>query len=216
MLSAAILAITLFHLSFKPTGTLLGFAEVGNVTPLKVWLTLSAVLAYMFLRYWFHDDTDRDLSALNEHFQSLRYAAIRQWLSRDARAYLLMRRDRPRLVDGFAMRESERFAEACKQFGRPIFVDIESSISQDADQPWMGTVKFIGDVNWQGGFQQSTGGHMPFKYRFSRRAVLYIAVATALRTATYSKSAVDLLVPLGLSFVAACMCISQLVRAILA
>jgi hypothetical protein len=75
VLSAVIVAITVFHLSFKPTGTLLGFAEVGNVTPLKVWLTLSAVLVYVFLRYWFHDDTDADRQALAGHYKGLQLVA---------------------------------------------------------------------------------------------------------------------------------------------
>lgn len=53
VLSATIVAIVLFHLCFKPTGTQLGLAEVSNGTPLKIWLTLSVVPAYIFLRYWF-------------------------------------------------------------------------------------------------------------------------------------------------------------------
>ncbi|WP_282445263.1 hypothetical protein [Ralstonia pseudosolanacearum] len=39
---------------------------------------------------------------------------------------------------------------------------------------------------------------------------------SALRTATYSKSAVDLLVPIGLSIVAGAMCVVQIIQAVAA
>jgi len=73
-LAAAILAIAFFHLSFKPTGNLLGFAEVGNISPFKVWLALGVTLLYMFMRYRFYADTLRDLSAMQRAIE----ARIRQ------------------------------------------------------------------------------------------------------------------------------------------
>ncbi|SOE48684.1 hypothetical protein SAMN05446635_0235 [Burkholderia sp. OK233] len=92
VLSAAIVAVNVFHLSFKPSGMLLGFAEVGHVTPLKAWLALSAVLVYLFLRYWFYEDTDQELTLLAQEFQNRRYAAIKRHLERAlerARPFLL-------------------------------------------------------------------------------------------------------------------------------
>ncbi|MBU9219257.1 hypothetical protein KTD55_35025 [Burkholderia gladioli] len=118
-LSAAIVAITVFNLSFKPTGTLLGFAEVGNVTPLKVWLILSALLVYVFLRYWFHDDTNEDRQALAAHYQRLRYAAIQRYLTQDAKAYFLMRRSLPHWTEGLESNEGNMFASIYAEIGRP-------------------------------------------------------------------------------------------------
>jgi hypothetical protein len=60
VLSAAILVIAFFRLSFKATGTLLGFAEVSNVSPFKVWLALTATLLYMFLRWRYAVDTEKE------------------------------------------------------------------------------------------------------------------------------------------------------------
>ncbi|MFP3733059.1 hypothetical protein SB690_20075, partial [Bacillus sp. SIMBA_006] len=74
-LCAAILAIALFHLTFKPTGNLLGFAEVGNVSPLKVWLALSAVLAYVFLRWRYASDTVMELAVITGEWEALKSRA---------------------------------------------------------------------------------------------------------------------------------------------
>lgn len=69
-LAAAILVIAFFHLSFRPTGNLLGFAEVGNVSPFKVWLALGVTLLYMFMRYRFYADTLRDLSEMRRAIEA--------------------------------------------------------------------------------------------------------------------------------------------------
>jgi hypothetical protein len=213
VLSAAIVAITVFHLSFKPTGTLLGFAEVGNVTPLKVWLTLSVALAYMFLRYWFHDETDEDLRALVDHYKGARYAAIQRCLTADVRAYLLQRRRQPLWTEGFAAQEDDMFAQAYADFGGPAAVDLRPTVQHPEHSPWSGEVGFTIAVDWPGGQHRGMSGGRQHPYRLPRYIAMRIAVGTALRTATYSKGSVDVLVPIGLAAIAAAMCVFQLVMA---
>ncbi|QCP50236.1 hypothetical protein FAZ95_14230 [Trinickia violacea] len=213
VLSAAIVAITMFHLSFKPTGTLLGFAEVGNVTPLKVWLALSAVLAYVFLRYWFHDDTDRDQRALVEHYRGLRYAAIQRRLTDDVRSYFLMRRGQPKWTEGFEALQDDMFASAYAELGQPASVDLLPSVQHPDHSPWLGDVGFTVDVQWPEGQRRSVSGGQRYPYQLPRLVAAAIAIECMLRTGTYSKSAVDLLVPIGLSMVAGAMCVAQLIRA---
>ncbi|RQM45240.1 hypothetical protein EHZ19_25060 [Paraburkholderia bannensis] len=75
-LSAAILTIAFFHLSFKPTGNLLGLAEVGNVSPFKVWLDLATVLLYVGLRYHHADDTHAERQFAREAFLEFRRVAV--------------------------------------------------------------------------------------------------------------------------------------------
>jgi hypothetical protein len=216
VLSAVIVAITVFHLSFKPTGTLLGFAEVGNVTPLKVWLTLSAVLVYVFLRYWFHDDTDADRQALAGHYKGLRYAAIQRYLTQDARAYLMMRRRRPWWIKGFDVREDDMFANTYAEFGRPLSVDLQPSVQHPDHSPWSGEVGFTIGVQWSGGQKRGLSGSGRHPYRLPRGVAICIAAAIALRTAIYSKSSVDLIVPIVLGATAGAMCSAQLFRAMAA
>ncbi|WLE64200.1 hypothetical protein GIY62_34820 (plasmid) [Burkholderia plantarii] len=215
-LSAAIVAITVFHLSFKPTGTLLGFAEVGNVTPLKVWTALSAVLLYVFLRYWFHDDTGADRQALAAHYRHLRYVAIQRHLTRDAKLYFLMRRGQPRWIEGLDALKDSIFADIYKATGRPSTVDLSANVEPSVNSLWSGEVSFSVDVQWHGGQKRGVHGNKRHPYRLSRGMAIYISTAIALRTAVYSKSAVDLLVPMVLAAVAAATCSANVVRAIIA
>ncbi|USS44472.1 hypothetical protein [Burkholderia glumae] len=215
-LSAAIVAITMFHLSFKPTGTLLGFAEVGNVTPLKVWTALSAVLVYVFLRYWFHDDTGADRQGLAAHYTQLRYAAIQRYLTRDAKLYFLMRRRQPRWIEGLDAPKDSIFVGIYKAAGRPSTVDLSANVEPFVNSPWSGEVSFSVDVRWRGGQKRGVHNNERHPYRLPRGMAIYISTTIALRTAVYSKSAVDLLVPMVLAAVAAAMCSANVVRAMLA
>lgn len=216
VLSAAIIATTVFHLSFKPTGTLLGFAEVGNITPMKVWIALTVLLAYVFLRYWFHEETDQELIALDGHYKKLRYAAIQRCLVNDVRAYFLQRRRQPRWTKGFNVLEDDRFAADYAEFGRPAFVDLEPYVDLPSHSPWSGDVGFMIGVRWDGGQKRGLSGGTRYSYQLSRSVAARIVAGSALRTATYSKSAVDLLVPIGLSIVAGAMCLVQIMRAVAA
>ncbi|OIT13540.1 hypothetical protein BL241_03125 [Ralstonia solanacearum] len=216
VLSAAIVAITVFHLSFKPTGTLLGFAEVGNITPLKVWIALTAVLAYVFLRYWFHDETDQELIALAGHYKNLRNGAIQRCLMNDVRTYFLQRRRQPRWTVGFEALEDDMFAPAYAEFGRPAFVDLKPSVQHSSHSPWSGDVGFTIGVQWHGGQERGLSGGTRYSYRLPCLVAARIMAGSALRTATYSKSAVDLLVPIGLSIVAGAMCVVQIIQAVAA
>jgi hypothetical protein len=208
VLSAAIVAITLFHLSFKPTGTLLGFAEVGKITPLKVWLALTVVLVYVFLRYWFHDDTDSERARLVQEFDNRRFALIMGHLKRAAEQYL-MRRRTPRCLidfDDFAEEKIARFADR----GRLTRAIANPGLDRDAHSPWRGNVRFSLYLQWADGnhFQNTFG--RSYTFQLPKPLVAWIVLRGVLRTATYSKSSVDVLVPIGLAALAAGMCVFQL------
>ncbi len=212
VLAAAIVAITVFHLSFKPTGTLLGFAQVGNVTPLKVWLALTAVLIYVFLRYWFDEQTDKERALLAQEFDNRRYAEMTRHLARDAERYL-RRRLRPRYLinfDDFADDRQAGFADRA----RPIRSIATATLDRDAHSPWGGSVRYSLFLQWADGNHYQTPSSWRFyKFHFPRHLIPRIVLRCALGTATYSKSAVDTLVPIGLATVAFAMCIFQLIVA---
>ena len=211
VLSAAIVAITLVHLSFKPTGTLLGFAEVGKITPLKVWLALTVVLVYVFLRYWFRDDTDGERAQLVQEFDNRRFALITGHLKRAAEQYLRRRRAPRYLVDfdDFAEEQLARFADR----GRLARAIANPSLDRDAHSPWRGTVRFSLYLLWADGnhFQSPSG--RSYTFQLPKPLVAWIVLLGVLRTATYSKSAVDTLVPIGLAALAFGLCVFQLVMA---
>lgn len=210
VLSAAIVAITVFHLSFRSTGTLLGFAEVGNVSPLKVWLALAAVLAYMFLRYWFHDETNSERALLAQEFDSRRYALITRQLQRTIERYLLHKRAPRYLIDfdDFAEEQLARLAD------RGCIKRATAAVSLDRDEhsPWQGGVRCALELEWASNHYRSGIGRR-YQFQLPRRVAAWIIFRCALGTATYSKSAVDVLVPIGLAALAAGMCLFQLVTA---
>jgi hypothetical protein len=89
VLSAAILAIALFNLSFRTNGTLLGFAQVGNVSPFKVWLALTATLLYVLMRYHHSDETKAERAYVAESFCELRRVALIGRIEAAVRRYFL-------------------------------------------------------------------------------------------------------------------------------
>ncbi|KAE8755175.1 hypothetical protein FSO04_35805 [Paraburkholderia madseniana] len=80
---------TFSHLSFRPTGTLLGFAEVGNVSPFKVWCALGAVLVYAFTRYRFDPATTEAWSAVGDELYGFVAEEIRDVAQREVTRYLM-------------------------------------------------------------------------------------------------------------------------------
>lgn len=212
VLAAAIVAITLFHLSFKPTGTLLGFAEVGNVTPLKVWLALTAVLIYVFLRYWFDEKTDKERALLAEEFDNRRYAAISDHLRRAIERYLEHDRQ-PSCIADFATLAEQQLSSYPDLRARHARVTVSVDLRRDGFSPWRGYVRVGFDLHWASGGVQPRKFGSPYRFRIAPLRVASIVLRCALGTATYSKSAVDTLVPIGLATVAFAMCIFQLVMA---
>jgi hypothetical protein len=212
VLSATIVAITVFHLSFRPTGTLLGFVEVGRVTPLKVWLVFSAVLVYMFLRYWFYEGTDQERALLAQEFQGRRYAAIKRHLERSLERHLVHRRAPACLInfDDFA---DVQLAVCFADRGPAIRADAVASVEADQHSPWQGRVGYALELQWPSGNHYSTSGGQRFDFRLTRCFAAWTVLRCALGTTTYSKSAVDVLVPIALACAAATMCLYQLVIA---
>jgi hypothetical protein len=214
VLSAAIVAITIFHLSFTPKATLLGFAEVGTITPLKVWLALSAVLGYVFLRYWFHDDTTRERAALADHYRGLRYAALQRCLGAEIERYF-MRQCSPRwLADFDDFSDAKILPGRLAELGRPTSIDAVATITHAEHSPWQGDVGYSFVVAWAGRNECGHSDGKRYAYSLSNQVAFLIRARCALRTGTWSKSAVDLLVPIVLAGAAGIMCAYQLARAV--
>lgn len=209
VLSAAIVAITVFNLSFKPTGTLLGFAQVGNVTPLKVWLALTAVLVYVFLRYWFDEATDAERGRLAQEFENRRYELVRRRLQRTVERYLVHQRAPRYLIDFDDLAES-KLAQLAER-GRPAQAIATAGVDRHGLSLWHGEVRYALNLKWASGNHYQSSYGRSYTFQLPRRLVAWIVVSCALSTATYSKSAVDTLVPMGLAALAAGMCVYQLI-----
>lgn len=228
VLSAAILAIAFFHLSFKPTGTLLGFAEVGNVSAFKVWLALSAVLAYAFLRYRFDAATGESLSAMRDEFDRFVKLAVTHRAERAVSRYLIQGtqhwlpywiRDIDRFVDQVA-----KDAAFLGTDTRPVSAEIRATrreLSRDsdlfcdeADSPWRGEFTFTYAAQWEfdGGTSfGSCGGYSKSAYIYEMYGLgRPMLLATALLRAPHSKGAIDVVLPFVLSGLAMLVCLYKI------
>ncbi|HDR8971471.1 hypothetical protein [Burkholderia vietnamiensis] len=208
VLSAAILAIAFFHLSFKPTGTLLGFAEVGNVSPFKIWVALTATLIYMFLRYRYATETVDEISAVSELFVVIRAQVVEEYIGAAVTGHL--KRLRPITI----FKDLEDFMddtleERMKQFGRASKVDVQVALEKP-DSWWSGRASVDLYAEWisRASYGRS-GGRMP-EYRLNWRQRVRVIASSLIRAAGASRAGVDVAVPFGLSAVAMLVCLFKL------
>ncbi|MFK4448498.1 hypothetical protein ABH944_008534 [Caballeronia udeis] len=209
-LSAAILAIAFFNLSFRPTGTLLGFAEVSNVSPLKVWVALLVVLLYVFLRYHFSEQTSTERATMVTDFQKTRLQAVRQHLERAVRAYFLKGRS-VGWIDDFESRFVDRdIQERMLRDGPALEVDDLVVGVDSGEEPWYASIAGVSfHARWtSGGYGRSGGNRHAFT--LPRRLRAQILAGCALRATSFSRGAVDVAVPTGLAALALLTCIVKL------
>lgn len=207
-LSAAILAIALFNLSFKPTGTLLGFLEVGNISAIKVWLGLLAILVYAFLRYRFDDRTQAEWQALEEDYVAWRTEAVRRHLERSVRSYFM--RDRPvPWITNFDDFVGPEVAARMRDDGPARRVDEIGASMPDLSDWWKGRAGFTFHATWATSTYGRSGGNTyEFDLPFALKAVT--TFACALRSVLYSKGAVDVYVPHIMASAAMLTCLFKL------
>ncbi|MEW9585106.1 hypothetical protein [Paraburkholderia sp. DGU8] len=196
VLAAAILAIALFHLSFSPTGTLLGFAQVGNVSPFKVWLALTLTLLYVVMRYHHSDETRKERAYVAEQFRELRRVAIIHRIESAVRRYFLqgvpvsLFDDSVEFLDGDIEKHMARDGRASEVDDLQI-----GTADPTAGQPWwQGRVGVQFHAIWPGGAYGRYGGNQP-AYTLPRADRIWVSAVGALRAATASRAGVDIGLP---------------------
>jgi hypothetical protein len=211
VLSAAILVIALFHLSFKTTGTLLGFAEIGNVSAFKVWLALTATLFYMYLRWRYAADTQAELLDVIGLFSALRTGAIKQQIASNLRTHLTNGRPVTVLLKPAEFLD-EALIERLGSHGRASQVGLSVSLRQmtDSDPWWTGRAGIGLFVEWPNGQRYGRNGGNMLEFSLNRRLRVLILIVSAWRAATASRIGVDIAVPFGLTAIAALTCLYQL------
>lgn len=208
VLSAAILAIAFFHLSFKPTGMLLGFAEVGNVSPFKIWVALTATLIYMFLRYRYATETVVEISAVSELFVTIRAQVVAEYIGVVVARYLKRLRPVTIFID-FAEFMDGTLEDRMNQFGRARRVDVEV-VLEEPERWWSGRASIEFYAEWTAGASYGrSGGRMP-EYQLSWRQRVSVIASSLFRAAGASRAGVDVAVPFGLSAVAMLVCLFKL------
>jgi hypothetical protein len=217
-LAAAILAITFFNLSFKPTGNLLGFAEVGNVSPFKVWVALALTLLYIFLRYHFDEKTTKERGAARRELERFVREATERSVASEVRRHIAGQRLWFRLlrVESLAQFGEEKFRRL--RNGVPIPVEVVATVITGDGRvpplPWgasvqVNVVHLYRDDNTKTrrrGEPERAAGSALNATLGQRTMVSLVACLRAL----YSRSCVDVAVPYALGAAAAMACLFKL------
>lgn len=205
VLSAAMLAIAYFNLSFKPTGTLLGFAEVGNVSSFKVWLALAVTLLYVVMRYHHAEETQSERDFVAKEFVERRRVALIERIEWTVRRYFL--KGVPvRLFDDFAEFVDPDIEGRMTQDGRANQVEKMQvgTVDPSAPQPWwQGRVGVTFHVIWpSGSYGRSAGGPQP-AFTLAHRDRFRVTTVALLRAMFQSRAGVDLGLPYAMAALAA-------------
>lgn len=211
VLCAAILAIALFHLSFRTTGTLLGFAEVGNVNAFKVWLALTATLVYMFLRWRYAVDTEKELLEVKQLFDGLRSRAIKERIASQVRAHLMAGRSITVLEQAEALLDDNGLTDRIRLHGRPSYVNPDIGLRKIEAEPWWaGETGIDLFIQWPNGEHYGRSGGSMLVFALDHRSRRVVLVASVWRAAVASRLGVDVAAPFFLSSAAALICVFKL------
>lgn len=211
-LSAAILAVFFLNLSFKPSASLLGIADVGNLAAWKVWLCMSVILVYMFLRYRFDDTTEAALNSMRTEYQKFEAMVLARLGQRVAERYLL-RGHLPSWTQGLDTLNDAEWQAYGTQYGRLRRVKVDLGVRTDSPDRFDSV--FICreiDAMWDqdGAWKRSISASFSFK---APTLVRVLVRCKAAWRAIYSKGAVDVAVPFALATLAAGVCLFQLIMA---
>lgn len=210
VLCAAILAIALFNLSFRPTGTLLGFAEIGNLNAFKVWLALAATLVYLYLRWRYAVDTEKELDEVKQLFGGLRVQAIKERIALQVRANLMHGRG-VTILDGDDELLDDELADRVQMYGRPSYVDAVIGLRKIEGEPWWtGQAGINLFLQWPNGQQYGRRGGNMLDFSLDRRSRAAALTISVWRAAVGSRLGVDIAVPFVLSGLALLVCMFKM------
>ncbi|VVE30966.1 hypothetical protein PMO31116_03607 [Pandoraea morbifera] len=205
-LSAAIVVMAFFGLSLSPQASI-GLFVKGEFPAWKVWACLLAALVYCFLRYRFESSTDQAIQHMQKEHGSIRDRLVETLLAKDIRAHILTGR-RPVYITDI---DEEPFVEENRRQGLGRLRDVGVRVSftkEERPTKWAGRVSVALTLEGEHGISNRQGGNLrEFRVSGIKRAQFQLR---ALGRVLYSKGAVDVWMPFGLSAIAACICVYRL------
>lgn len=199
MISTTILLTWSLNLTLKTSGTILGFVDISNITPIKIWLLLAVLLAYFFLRYIYSDQVKDDLKKFKSEYTVLKVKNASKKINRQVHRYFKTGTPpawMPHLipVDG----QNDLFPISRPMFKLIYFWDKNCSAGR------IGITYKITDK--RGETFTSADKEAKYDFEFSRIERFKIEVLTILRASTISKGAVDFLTPISLAILSILIC----------
>ena len=195
-------------------------SDLNNVDAAKLWMVAFAVLVYLFLRYRFDVATNLQLANLSDELGAIRKNYLSEYLSRKISKINRTGESLPMfassLMDG-VHREIEKFKleHSCEiQFRLHISNPWSQETAIDSDENkslWKGEVGIAEEYLKAGSKRNlviSSGQRHNFSIPLGGR--IWITTHSIIHVASYSKSAVDLILPVILSGLALMIVVGKL------
>jgi hypothetical protein len=204
LIGTIIIATILYDFTLKTSGSILGIIEIGNISPLKIWLSLLALLIYFHLRYIYSDQVSEDRKKMKTGTTSLRIRATYQLLHKQIDKYL-KKGNQPSCITttlpplGLYNRHLRP--------APPKFKIIIDTLENDCSR---GTVTVKHEQYAATTNAISIKEHNNLNFTIPNYLRIKILITTAARTLTISKSSVDFVAPLLISLVGFLACIYKI------
>lgn len=208
VLSFTIVIGAFMGLDFDQQGKLFSVISYTELSPLKFWSTLLAIQTYVFLRYWFDNDREKDKTQAKEEYEALKQKLIAFLLNRDFDRAIL-KRQMPKWIIDF--KELEDLDKHYKQRGLPSKVDSTLILEIDTANSWSGWLSKSYSIDWKNKGQFSTTGGYRYQYMMGPMTIWAINFIASTKHITFSKTNVDFYIPIALAAIAIGVCVFQII-----
>lgn len=201
LISIIIISTLMFDFTIAESASILGIVKIGNISPLNLWLSLLILLIYFFLRYIYSEQVATDRKAMKNDMEELRIKAAHQLIHKQIGKYLKTGNQPSCLVKplpSLSLREKYLRNEIPKL--KVTFAELDDYSNGSINVKYTKTV-----IHPEKQTTIESLSDLAFKIPRAQQAI--ILIKTAARTATISKSSVNFIVPLILSFISFVACI---------
>lgn len=210
VLSFTIVIGSFMGLDFDQQGKLFSVISYTELSPLKFWSTLLAIQTYVFLRYWFDGDREKDKTRAKDEYEALKQNLISFILCRELKKAILKKR-MPRWIIDFKELEEPNLQKNYKDNGLPSKVISNVNLEKDAVNSWNGWLSKNYSAEWKDkGFYSNSGG---YRYQYILGPIIkwVIRLLATTKHLTFSKTNVDFYIPVVLAALAIGVCVFQII-----
>jgi hypothetical protein len=207
--AALIILIPFWGLNTK-NFRLWGLEIQDTVSPIKVWMTITAVLLYFFLRYLFHSDTIKLNKELQAELTAMKRDFITPMLEADIESYVRTSKKTKYITNPESYMEGRMDEEFNANRNAIQKIKVTGYIVHDAPSLWANTVGFsVEGIHKSRGSFGWTGGSV-CNYRIPRLKIGFVFTESIVKLAAYSAIGINFVFPFVLFYCAWGYCWFQL------
>lgn len=201
LICCIIISIVMFDFKIEPSGSFLSVIKIGNISPIKLWLSLSTLLIYFFLRYIYSDQITTDTKRMKKDYAQLRLKSTYKLITKQIKRYLNTGKQPSYLIKALPPLNLRQIhlTEKPKKF-RVSFTEVENYSNGAIKLTYRKATEQLGRPH-----TVETLNNLTFVIPKKNQALAF--ASTIARTATISKSSVDLITPIFLSAISFIVCI---------